>query len=201
MVFRDITNLDEVLLSYSVAPMHPGVLCMGESANTLLFANVSKRTREVRRLDCSKLEPVLCDELTKIASKRSCVNFILAAGHTSTKLLLVAGLTCVDAYKPNSSEVAWSNEHGACMEMDFRPHSLSTDEHGHLYVVDYDNDCVLMFSIEEGSHMGVVLSEEQGLDDFREISWCGQIASLAVFCKKDGETCIALCKIDHDDDK
>ena len=196
--FHDISNLGEVLLSYSVSPIGLSVLCMGESSNTLLFVYRSEDVFEVRRLDCSKSVPVLCDDFTKTRAE-DCVNYILVARHAGMKLLVVAGSTFIDAHKLNSSEVAWTNEDVTGMQMELCPRSLSTDGHGHLYVVDLDNDCVHMFSLDDGSHMGVVLSEE-GLSYFEEISWCDEKASLAVLCRKNGMACIEFCKIDHDDD-
>ena len=178
--------------------MDPSVLCQGELTNSLLFVDDSKKMREVRRLDCSKLDPLLCDELTETGV--SGLSYVLVARNIGPKLLLVAGDGFLDAYEINSSEVAWSNKHVAGMENNFNPYSLSTDDHDRLYVVDTRNDCVHMFSLDDGSHMGVVLSEEQSLNNCREISWCDQTASLAVLCRKNGNTCIALCTIDHGDE-
>ena len=172
---------------------------MGESSNTLLFVDKSEDMFEVRRLDCSKSVPVLCDDFTKTRAE-DFMNYILVERHAGMKLLVVAGCTFIDAHNLNSSEVAWTNEDVTGMEKEFRPRSLSTDGHGHLYVVDLDNDCVHMFSLDDGSHMGVVLSEEEGLSYFDEISWYDENASLAVLCRKNGKACIAFCKIDHSDD-
>ena len=172
---------------------------MGESSNTLLFVDTNVDMFEVRRLDCSKSVPVLCDDFTKTRAE-DFVNNILVERHAGVKLLVVAGSTFIDAHKLNSSEVAWTNEAITGMEKDLCPYSLSTDGRGHLYVVDSNNDCVHMFSLDDGSHMGVVLSNEEGLSDFHDISWCNEKASLAVLCRKNGKTCIAFYKIENDDD-
>ena len=197
--FRDISNVDEVLCSYSVAPIVIGVLCMGQSTNTLQFTDGSKNMLEVRRLDCSKSVPILCDDLTKTRRAKKNLYYILVARHAGMTLLFVAGHTFLDAYKPNSSEVTWNNEHVSNMERDLDPYSLSTDGDGHLFVMDLNNDCVHMFSLDDGSHMGVVLSEEEGLSCFHDISWCNKKASLAVLCRENGKACIAFYKIENDD--
>ena len=56
IVFRDINELNEVSLTYSVAPHKPGSLCT-ESPTTLLFLDESSTPRQLKRLDCSISNP------------------------------------------------------------------------------------------------------------------------------------------------
>ena len=125
------------------------------------------------------------------------MNDILVAGPAGKKLLVVAGPTYFYACDLYSSEVVWNNCNIAGMEKHFWPFCLSTDGRGHLYVLDRNNDCVHMFSVDDGSHMGVVLSKEDGLSCFHDVSWCEEKASLAVLCIKNGKACIVLYKINH----
>ena len=56
--FYDIQNLNELVLSYSVAPHHPGAMCT-VSQTSLLYVDLAEQPRGVKALDCSRAHPKL----------------------------------------------------------------------------------------------------------------------------------------------
>ena len=62
-MFRDITKLDGVFLSYSVSPHNPGFLCT-ESPTTLLFLDESSSPHQLKRLDLGEKEKAITSHYT-----------------------------------------------------------------------------------------------------------------------------------------
>ena len=150
--------MDEVLLSYSVAPHKPGCLTT-ESAETLLYVDESTQPFQVRRLNCSTSPPTKTDFITKTEVYDN-IYFILCAQHKSQKLIIVVGDEDAEAYRPDSTKVWLIGGSLPGVEYDFLPYGVATDDHGHLLVCDNATDCVRMFSLDDGSYMGVVLSAQ-----------------------------------------
>ena len=58
------------------------------------------------------------------------------------------------------------------MEYDMRPVGVTTDGRGHLYVADWKNDCVHMFSVSDGLYMGCLLKGSEIAGNPENIRWC-----------------------------
>ena len=87
-------------------------------------------------------------------------------------MIIVEGDETPGAYRPDSTKL-WS----ICssfpgVEGEFEPYGLAADDHGHLLLCDIERDCVRMFSLDDGSYMGVVLSTEQDIEKPFDISRC-----------------------------
>ena len=168
--FRDINNLDEVFLSYSVESHIPSFLST-ESTGTLLYVDKARKPFEVRRLDCSTSPPTKTDFTTKTNTNDN-IYFILSAQHKTQKLIIVVGDDFAEAYRPDSTEVWSIGGSLPGVEHNFNPFGLVTDDHGHLLVCDWDRNCIRMFSLDDGSYMGVALSAERGINRPYDISRC-----------------------------
>ena len=236
--FRDVNNLDELRLSYSVAPHEPGAPCT-ESTGTLLFVDKEKIPLKVKRLDCCTSPPAEIDLVTTIEGTDSIFN-ILSIEYKNQKLIIVEGDVATEDHLPDSTEL-WSiggslpgvegqfdpyglaaDDHGHLLLCDqkliivegdvateahlpdstelwsiggslpgvegqFDPYGLAADDHGHLLLCDLERDCVRMFSLDDGSYMGVVLSTEQDIERPFDISRCNNksmyIISSNLFCQ------------------
>ena len=57
--FHAVSNVKEMVLSYSVAPHRPGVMCCGGARTTLLLYEERARSalRVIQWLECSELRP------------------------------------------------------------------------------------------------------------------------------------------------
>ena len=168
--FRDVNSLDEVRLSYSVAPHEPGALCT-ESTGTLLFVDKEKIPLKVRRLDCCTSPPEEIDLVTTIEGTDSIFN-ILSIECKNQKLIIVERDVATEAYLPDSTELWSIGGSLPGVEGQFDPYGLAADDHGHLLLCDLERDCVRMFSLDDGSYMGVVLSTEQDIERPFDISRC-----------------------------
>ena len=61
-------------------------------------------------------------------------------------------------------------------------HGVASNGCGCIFVCDWNNECIHMFSVKDGRYMGVVIKEgEQGLRKPREIRWCETTSLLVVF--------------------
>ena len=66
------------------------------------------------------------------------------------------------------------------------------DSYGHVYIGDLFNSCVHMFSVDDGSYMGAVVTRKDSIDHLRCLSWCNQTSSLILASCQD----IKLVKVD-----
>ena len=62
-------------------------------------------------------------------------------------------------------------------------HGIDTDERGHLFVCDTNNQCIHMFSLN-GAYLGVLLKSEDRLGIPLKICWCRETSSAAVLHHK-----------------
>ena len=184
--FYDLREL-KIVLSHSVEPHRPGRLCTS-SPTTLLYVDHSKLPREVRWLDCAKSPPRLLSAKNFTCTEQDSIYDICCVKHRDKQLLITTHeLEGINAYNTSSNKREWCVLAELCeTAKNIRPQSITTDGHGHLFVVDKNNACIQMFST--GSvYMGPVLEKER-FADLGEIDWCSSNSSAAVVHRR-GKYC------------
>ena len=179
--FHEIENLNRVFHSYSTVPQKPAGMCTPLfTSSVLVYQDVSVVPNLVQSLDCSTLPLRLGGAITATLSQGTlpwhmcCVNDLLV-GTTSE--------FGVFSYNTRSGQLIWRAQgklEGMNMEMDAG--GVTTDGHGHLFVCDYNNQCIQMFSINGVYEGALLLDTELGRPHW--VAWCENSDSLIVLCQQ-----------------
>ena len=187
--FRDASDLNRVILTHSVAPLEPGIMCTGTAPSTLLFVDASKRPREVHWLDLSDGQPKPAAGKRVIHTKMHDIYGMCFAQDGDQKLLVYTAsqTLCGDGkifvHNMVTDKLEWEvdgNLPGMPRNL-FALHVVS-DGRGHLFVGDRRNGCIQIFSVVDGQYLGCLMKD---VEDFREtyrIYWSEKTSSLICSC-------------------
>lgn len=203
--FREIEKFDEVLLRCSVSPYEPEALCNYpcDSTKSLIFVDLSAKPNEIRWLDGTLSGFSLATGRMLSPAKRqniSCLEFVYNGG--KELVLITYGLPDeswggIYAYNAKTSHLEWNAE-GRLPGMNrvLKAQGLTTDDQGHLFVCDDNNECIQMFQVEDGRYMGAVIKEgEQGLGNPCRIRWYSRLSSFVIIHLKNGKWWISVFKV------
>ena len=156
--------------------------------SSLLYANRSEQSQEIKRLDCTVSPPKLIKE--KQFQVEDNLNDMCPVYLENNKHLVVTThdqiykegfLIC--AHDPGKKIREWSVTETLFEPLS--PQGLATDGKGQLYVCDWNNACIQMFS-SGGDYQGVLLRQgEQGLKKPWSVRWCTTKSLLVVLHGKD----------------
>ena len=186
--FRDIKNLNQTVLKHSVAPCVPDPVCT-YSPDTLLYVDIFGEKGKVRWLDCRKSPPVAArgENISQISlDQRSEIWDMCIVGDTRENKLLVIACNYgkLRAFNTKSNELKWK---ARCKLPDMKlwlfAFSITTDGQGHIFIYDYNNTAVQMFSSGGQYKRAVWQTDEK---KFRRIRWHDKSSSLLV-ADPDGE--------------
>ena len=162
------------------------VYCCTATPSTLLYVDYFKYPQVIHRLDLSDSQP-------KLASKKIIIHGELDGGPRlftdlcfvkdgdKELLIVVDGVNSVFAYNTETVKLEWKVDVAApSMEYDMRPVGVTTDGRGHLYVADWKNDCVHMFSVSDGLYMACLLKGSEIAGNPENIRWCKKLSSLVL---------------------
>ena len=97
----------------------------------------------------------------------------------------------VFAYTLDGGELKWRvSGKLPGMEHEIHAYGITADEQGHLFVTDWENECIHALSVRDGTHLGVVVRKgQEGVGEPHEIIWHNESASLIFTHKtrKNGE--------------
>ena len=179
--FYDILNLNELVLSHSVAPHHPGPMCT-TSPSSLLFVDLTEQLREVKALDCSTSHPKAATSMN-VSSIRlnGLLNLCYVKDRNKHLVITTHDWKAVSAYDVTSGELEWTVKGNILPGMnEIAPCGVLTDGRSHLLVSDLRNAALQMFSLD-GKYLGAAISAgEQGLGSPWFFNWCDQISCFAV---------------------
>ena len=99
-------------------------------------------------------------------------------------LIIAAGREGVFAYNTLLDKLEWKVD-GTLPEMkkDIAAYGVATDGHSHLFVADYDNRCIQMFSASDGSYLRcLVVKGAKSLGQPDKIRWCEKSSFLLSIC-------------------
>ena len=158
-------------------PRHlPRHLCMA-GPSTLLYENLSTTPCEVRWLDCSTSRPKAASGVKVTHTEQNNI-WDMCTVQYKGKLLLITtcGSNGVFAYNTEADKLSWRTTHSGSRRQ-IGADSVTTDGHSRIFVSDYINKCVRMFSLE-GTHLRSLLRDRRNSE--LQMRWCNGISSLMV---------------------
>ena len=164
---------------YPVKPRSPGALCKA-TPHTLLYVDESKKPREVHWLDFSGSKPKPAAEKSVIHTEQAEIRDMCFSQSGDKQLLAVAGGDGgLFAYNTETDKLEWKADKAAHgMEHDMNAWGVSTDGYNHLFVADYRNQCIQMFSVSDGQYLRCLVKDTKSLDGLRRIRWYEPTSSL-----------------------
>ena len=194
--FHDANKLSKILLTYSVLPRVPTRLC-SLPPSLLLYEDVTSVPHEIRWLDCSTatIKPADGVHVTK-TQQRFIQDMCCVQVGDKTLVVATSGFGgAIYAYNTAQNAIEWTVEGRLPgMRTNMKPHGVTTDGQGHLFVCDSDNKCIQMFSMD-GEFMGSVLKEEtQGFDQLAAICWSWSSNSLILVHRKNLKCSISIIR-------
>ena len=179
--FRDVNDLNQILLTRSVAPHRPSTL-YADTPSTLLYVDGSRSPFEVHWLDLSESKPKPAAGKRIIHITQNDIYDMCCAQDGDEQLLIVAarhhGLF---AYNTNTGKLEWKVDRkpqGMEKRMEFI--GVATDKRGLLFVCDYKNgnSCIHLFRASGGQYLGCLMRDEEELGAPSRIHWCEKSSSL-----------------------
>ena len=173
--FRDVRNFTK--LSSQTVPFWPMCLTTA-SPSTLLFSDGATRT--IRWFDFSEMK--LKDKALPYVKEQFLADISYAHDEYGEFLISANGYGGVFVYNTNTSQLQWfmkGRQPG--MKRDLDVGGITSDGRGNLFVCDFANECIEMFSMLDGSYLGSLVIEEQGLGSPRLARFCKEMSSLIVY--------------------
>ena len=169
----------------NVAPHLPHAMCTATSSPSQLLYGDYRRlcSGKIHRVDCSIAPPTPQGEIPVVVDDQDDGHNFLLSMCTSHDLLVISRpFEGVFAYTLPGVELKWKVS-GKLPGTQGEIHACGTtvDEQGHLFVIDLENICVHALSVEDGTHMGVVVrGREDVVGNPLEVIWHQNSASLVV---------------------
>ena len=97
----------------------------------------------------------------------------------------------IHAYNSTTGQLKWSVQKKIPSGI-FNSYGVTGDSNGRLFVTDYNNKCIQMFSASDGQYLGCFMKQgDQGLGNVYRLRWCETTSSLVVGHWKDSTTFIS----------
>ena len=199
--FHDVSNLNEIVSSHSVAPHVPGPM-FTSSPTTLLYEDLSNYPLAVRWLDCSASPP-------KPASGKNTTNtqqiqtwdmcFVKGCGDKELLITTRGPNGGIYGYDTDTDKLDWILK-GMLpgMSKNLTANAVTTDGRGHLFVCDTVNACVHMLSVD-GAYLGMPLKAgEQDIGRPLRIRWLENSLCVVVVHIKDRRHHISVVRVEGD---
>ena len=144
----------------------------------------SKKPLEVYQLDLSesKQKQVIHTQQTIIED----ICFV----HDGDKQLLIIAVDSdgLFAYNTETNKLEWKmNRKQLEIENEMLFHGVTMDGRGHLFVTDYNNKCVQMFSASDGHYLGRLMKGVETLFKPAGVYWTAETSSLVAACILQGK--------------
>ena len=68
-------------------------------------------------------------------------------------------------------------------------YGVTTDKRGHLFVTDYNNECIQTFSASDGQYLGLLMKGSEAIGDIFSVKCSTESSSLVVACYFQGNQC------------
>ena len=159
--------------------------------SVLLYEDVSRVPHEVRWLDCSSAVIKPTDDL-HVTQTRQRFTHDMCCTKIGDKTLLVttSGFGgSIQAYNAANNNVEWVVEGRLPgMRVAMKPHGVTTDGQGHLFVCDSASKSIQMFGVDS-EYMGSVLREETQRFDQLSAIWWSMAASSLILVHRTKDAC------------
>ena len=192
--FRDVKDLNTVVLDHSVAPHYPWMMCASSNDSLWYETYTSEDHFEIYRLDCSLSHEISKEELLPF---RGGIDDMCCAEQEGISLLVTARYTDgVEAYNTDTKELVWAIKGKMPLtEDDLDVNSITTDEDGRLFVSDSRNACIHLFSFD-GKYVTTLLLRELVQGTLQNIWWSKGLSGLiASHIDEDYDFWISVIKI------
>ena len=193
--FRDVRNFSTVVYDYS---FYSSDVKMHTSSGTALrFAShtYKKEHIELQELHCSSLPLYNRDAVIKLDKRFGVGDTCYVQQQWGSLLVLACGVGGVRVYNTLSKRLEWSVNGmlpGVDKVLDVM--RITADEDGHVFVLDFNNKCIHLFTVD-GKYMTILLrGGEQGLGEMTRIRWSEGLSALIVLHQKDAGTWVSLVK-------
>ena len=146
----------------------------------LLYVDWSKIPFKVHFLDVSRSQPEPAQGRNTIHTQQRNIRDLCF----DTNLLVVAaGREGVFTYNTMFDKLQWKVDGTPPgMEKDIAAYGVTTDGRGHLFVADYDNQCIHMYSMACGSYIRSLLKGTKSFGHPDKICWCEKSSRLLSLC-------------------
>ena len=182
--FYDASDLSRILQTHVVALREPVMLC-ATKLSSLLYVDWSKIPFEVHWLDLSESQPKPANGKSVIHTQHRNITDMCYVQNGGKELLIIAAFReGVFAYNTLLNKLEWKMDRKpAGMEKGIAAYGVAADGRGHLYIADYDNHCIQMFSVSDGSYLRcLVVKGAKSLGRPDKIRWCEKSSSLLSTC-------------------
>ena len=193
--FRDVRNFSTVVYDHSI---YASDVKMHTSSGTALWFvshPYKKEHIELQELRCSSLPLPNTDVVIILGKCFGVRDMCYVQQQRKSFLVLACGVGGVRVYNTSSKHLEWS-VNGMLHGMDKVLHvmSITADEDGHVFVLDLNNKCIHMFTVN-GKYITTLLREgEQGLGQKGVVRWSEGLSALIVLHQKDAGTWVSLVK-------
>ena len=180
--FRPVDNLKQVLHRLDVGPHQPSYICaVTSSPSQLLYRD--NETGKIHRVDCSTVPPTPQGQIPIVHDGQ----YMYTMCTSCDPLVITSYGEGVFAYTLDGGELKWRvSGKLPGMEHEIHAYGVTADEQGHLFVSDWENECVHVLSARNGTHLGVVVREgQEGVGTPNNVAWHSESASLIVVHWKD----------------
>ena len=181
----DGNDLTKIIYSHSVAPHQPGRMC-SVSPSKILYEDRSGNPCRVHWLDCSELPPKPAAGKTSIITRQDIIWDMCLGKHKGKHVLITSrSYDGIFAYSTKTNRLLWRISGSLTgMERVLGAEGITTDSNGHLFVSDYRNKCIQMFSLEGVYMKPIIKGQSQSLSEPVQIRWCNHMSSLIVAHKQ-----------------
>ena len=189
--FRQLNNLTDIISTYSVVPQKPQALIKA-APSTLIYVDAGQTpaepTADVHLALGSdpggggQLLMLESDENVTYARQTGSLSCCAQNGDNQLLLFVSDSRDRIIAHNVENDIIQWQtgdNLPGIEHLMDVR--GVTTDGRGHLFLCDFNNYAIQMFSVSDGQYLGCLIKEgKQSLGKPARISWCKMTSSLIV---------------------
>ena len=150
--------------------------------STILYEDRLVKPCTVHWLDCSKSEPESAAEKSIIKTRQDIVWDMCFARHNGKGLLITSrSYDGIFAYNTETNKLLWRISGSLTgMVKAIGVEGITTDGQGRLFVSDYQNKCIQMFSLDGVYIKAIIQGQIQSLYQPVQIRWCNNISSLIV---------------------
>ena len=115
------------------------------------------------------------------------------------QLLIVAACDAgLFAYNTEMEKLEWKVDGKVSgKEQVLNARGVTTDEYGHLFVADYDNKCIHMFSTSEGQYLGCLIKGVETIGVPARVYWSAETSSLVDACFLQGKWHLQFINIQY----
>ena len=183
-----------------MAPHQPQGLIKA-APSTLIYVDTSQTPAEVNWLHCEEAVPTADTRVRHVTHARQTGSLSCHAQNADNQLLLFVSDSRdrIIAHNVDNGIIQWqTGDKLPGMEHPLEVGGIAADGRGHLFVCDFNNNAIQMFSVSDGQYLGCLNKEgEQSLGKPARISCCKMTSSLVVAHLVDRKWIISVIRLQY----